>query len=264
MYSGLYEEVPDLDKYLQRIGCERGRLNREYLDELIRCHQSTVPFENLSITLLHEQVSLNTRALFQKIVEKHRGGFCFELNGLFHYLLLQSGFHVIPCKARVALDHIYGNHVSPENHRIEVVQLNNKFYFCDVGFGGPAPYGSLLLEDGHEEVTGGMNFRFDLDSNDWWTQSYEAENGWEPIMQFRLQEVDQVDFVPVNYFYAHSDESKFTKDVIVNLRSSQGFISLQGNSMTEMVHGSVTKKIINSKEELQLVLSQKFGLNLKS
>ena len=80
----------DVDAYLARIGAERPQaLNPQSLQKLVRAHLEQVPFENLELTENQTQPSLEPESLFQKVVLRRRGGYCFELNKLF-YLLLQS------------------------------------------------------------------------------------------------------------------------------------------------------------------------------
>lgn len=91
----------DRSAYLARIGYE-GALTPaiETLRGLHRAHVMTVPFENLDIHL-GRPISLNPADLFRKIVVDRRGGYCFELNGLFTLLLEDVGFAVTRLAARV-------------------------------------------------------------------------------------------------------------------------------------------------------------------
>ena len=66
-----------------------------------RAHLLAVPFENLDIHL-GRPISLDQDALFGKIVTRRRGGFCYELNGLFALLLRELGFEVTLLSAGVA------------------------------------------------------------------------------------------------------------------------------------------------------------------
>src|SRR5262245_64571627 len=72
----------------------------ETLAELHVAHLLAVPFENLSIHS-GETIRLDPDWLFDKIVGRRRGGFCYELNGLFAELLVDLGFHVERLAARV-------------------------------------------------------------------------------------------------------------------------------------------------------------------
>lgn len=84
----------DIKAYLNRIGYE-GAVNpsSDTLRALHLAHVLTVPFENLDIHL-GRSISIEPEALFRKIVLARRGGYCFELNGLFALLLEQLGFSV--------------------------------------------------------------------------------------------------------------------------------------------------------------------------
>lgn len=91
----------DINKYLNRIHFYNNpRPNEETLKELHRHHLLNVPFENLDIHL-NREIQLNIPHLWEKIVEQKRGGICYELNGLFFYLLQQIGFKAQMVSARV-------------------------------------------------------------------------------------------------------------------------------------------------------------------
>ena len=97
----------DAHAYLERIRCssEVYRASLEPSLPLLRtlhaAHMLSVPFENLAIHL-GEPIALGEEALYDKIVRRRRGGFCYELNGLFVWLLRQLGFSVTLLSARVA------------------------------------------------------------------------------------------------------------------------------------------------------------------
>lgn len=70
-------------KYLERIGFQgTARADRETLFQLHEAHFKTVPYENLDIFLYGKVADLDTESVYEKIVNNHRGGYCFELNGL--------------------------------------------------------------------------------------------------------------------------------------------------------------------------------------
>ena len=82
-------------EYLARIGIDRPiRPDIESLCALHRAHMLTVPFENLDINPLGRPIRLDLESLWDKIVVRKRGGFCYELNGLFAWLLTEIGFGV--------------------------------------------------------------------------------------------------------------------------------------------------------------------------
>lgn len=123
----------DIHAYLDRLEY-RGPLdpNFEMLRQLHLAHLLQVPFENLSIHS-HEPIVLNDAALFEKIVTRRRGGFCYELNGLFAALLRELGFEVAMLSAQVAgNEHEFSRDF---DHMTLVVGLNKERWLADVGFG---------------------------------------------------------------------------------------------------------------------------------
>src|SRR6186997_1883119 len=89
------------EAYLRRIGADRPlRADIKALRDLHLRHLRTVPFENLSIHL-GEDIILEETLLLEKIVDRRRGGFCYELNGAFAALLESLGFDVTRHSARV-------------------------------------------------------------------------------------------------------------------------------------------------------------------
>src|SRR4051812_25698 len=115
----------NVDAYLERIGADRAT----GLSDLHRLHQTAVPFENLSIHL-GEPVSLASGDLYDKIVGRRRGGFCYELNGLFALLLEQLGHEVTRLGARV-------DGGPPFDH---LTLLVDGVWLVDVGFGAHSTY----------------------------------------------------------------------------------------------------------------------------
>ena len=72
--------------YFTRIGLnykdyENHKLDGQLLAELCFAHNISIPFENLDI-LNNRKISLDGSILYDKIITNHRGGLCFELNGL--------------------------------------------------------------------------------------------------------------------------------------------------------------------------------------
>ena len=122
----------DASAYLQRINYV-GPLapSAETLRQLHLAHLLSVPFENLSIHR-REPIVLDDAALFEKIVRLQRGGFCYELNGVFAALLRSLGFKVTMLSAEVANGK--GEFGPPFDHMTLMVTLEDR-WLADVGFG---------------------------------------------------------------------------------------------------------------------------------
>src|SRR3989440_10034587 len=122
----------DIQAYLQRIDYTGPLVPSAKTLRLLQvAHLRTVPFENLSIHS-GEPIVLDDDALFEKIVSRRRGGFCYELNGLFAALLRALGFDVVLLSAGVA--HAGGGFGPEFDHLLLVVDLQ-EHWLADVGFG---------------------------------------------------------------------------------------------------------------------------------
>ncbi|MFB3065782.1 MAG: arylamine N-acetyltransferase, partial [Planctomycetota bacterium] len=122
----------DVEALLRRIGYEGARdPNADVLQALHRAFVLSVPFENLDIHL-GRPIVLDEAALFDKIVKRRRGGFCYEMNGLFAALLRALGFDVTLLSARVVGT---DGKAGPEfDHLVLLVPLSER-RLADVGFG---------------------------------------------------------------------------------------------------------------------------------
>ena len=170
------------------------------------------------------------------------------------------GYKVWESRARVVMDKVYGGHVPPGNHRVEIVELEGKHYFCDVGFGGPSPAGALLIEDGHEEEIKGQKFRVEQADEYWWTVGVCKKDGFEPLIQFTMQPQDPVEFVPLADYYSTSGLSKFVANRVLNLRTEKGRKSIFNDVYTLEENGNITELVFKGRDELQEIVKNEFGI----
>ena len=142
----------DLDAYLARIGY-RERLDPtvETLRGLHFAHATQIPFENLDI-LLGRSIVLDLESLQKKLVERRRGGYCFEQNTLFAAVLESLGFAVTRLAARVRFG---ATSIRPRSHMLLSVEIDGEPWLADVGFGGegllhPVPLDKAnTIQQGH-------------------------------------------------------------------------------------------------------------------
>ena len=123
----------DVKTYLQRINLEIvDSINLNFLKKLQKNHLLNIPFENLDIHI-GRPIDLDIEKISNKILHNNRGGFCYELNGIFCELLISLGYNAHYISASVFnKEHGFG----PElDHMAILVQLENLEYLVDVGFG---------------------------------------------------------------------------------------------------------------------------------
>ena len=260
MYQYLYDPLPDLDAYLERINISAsGIADKPSLDALIFAHQCCIPFENLDIYEFSQPISLGIRDLFQKLVVSRRGGYCFEMNGLFLSLLTACGFQTYSCMSRIVRNK---NFTPPSLHRANIVLLDGTLHFCDVGYGGPMPGASVPVIDGYQEEIHGTVFRITKYDECWWTLSRAVHDTFEDTIQFHTMPQDPVEFLSPNYYCYANEASYFKTALLLNRRLPHGSISITDNLLVRTEHGIRTEQMISSKEELYQILDESFGIKL--
>ncbi|MBE6039025.1 MAG: arylamine N-acetyltransferase [Anaerofustis stercorihominis] len=265
MYSGLYAPIPDIDKYLERIGLSRPeKIDLESLNAIINAHQLHIPYDSLDVGLLNREISLNIEDLFNKIIINKRGGYCFEINGLFMKLLKDLGFdtHSIPCRVMQTPETI-----APAFHRGTVVKFGDKKYFCDVGCGGSMPTGAVEITDGLVQQIGENKFVLKKVKDDWYHLfriPREDEENQEPQISLAIGmiEYDPVDFLPPNYMCSVGPNARFRDKAWVNMRTETGSVSIRGRELTVVDNHHKTVRTIENDEEYLQALKKYFGIDL--
>ncbi|WP_411966860.1 arylamine N-acetyltransferase family protein [Haloferax sp. YSSS75] len=258
------------DAFCRRIGIDPDTLDgprHSTLERLQHAHVTTVPFENLAVTGDPfdesddgEGVVLDEAHLFEKIVERGCGGFCFELNGLFNLVLSELGFDVDRVAARVIGSDGTGR--PPANHLTNVVELDRQ-YVVDVGTGPPTMRRPLPLDGSVRTDDVGVSWRVapcDRPDETYVTQ-YRTESDDEWRDRYWFSETPR----PFHYFEATCEylqtapESTFTGDPVVSIGTETGHLKLGRDTLTRTVGGDETTEHV---EEAQWheVLAREFGL----
>ena len=258
MYESMNQPIPDRTAYLKRIGLSVcPPVTPEGLNALVWAHQTHVPFEDLNTSWLKQPVSLEIPALYDKVVVRRRGGYCYELNALFTRLLLDLGFDARSVFCRVVRGRDF---LPPCAHRAVVVALEGKLYFCDVGFGGPMPAGALPIEDGRAAVVRGEPFRIDRFDDYWWEVGFTGENhvDWR-VLRFCEMPQQEHDFVPLSFYQAQNPESAFRLHRMANIKTADGANDLRDSTYTEFRNGQKTSWEVED-DALDELLAEKFGI----
>ncbi len=268
----VYYQIPEdlCDLYLTRLKIEKKAPTREYLDALVKAHLYAVPFENLDTTLWHVPVSIEPRALRDKLLRQNRGGYCFELNGAFYLLLRALGFDAVMCPGR-QLRHDARCAV-PATHCAILVFVEGKVRFCDVGYGGPAPRGSLELECERAQTVEDETFLFHARQTIFKKNAADPrDSGWRilaressryPGRELHLMEVAPVhchlcDFYGQNMLRSTGDSAYET--VHVTRMTPEGYSDLTGDRLRVQENGRCTERTVHA-EELSHVLKRYFDI----
>ena len=244
------------DAYLDRIGLTRPiSVNIEGLRRLQYAHLMRVPFENLDI-YLGRPIRLDPASFFQKIVERRRGGFCYELNGLFACLLRSLGFQVDLLSARAANQ---AGGFGPEfDHLALRVDLEQP-YLADVGF-GDAFLEPLRLIAGIEQSDSRKTFLLTHECADWLVRDRSAGGTWKPLYLFSLVPRGIDDFAEMCRYHQHSPESHFTQGTVCSIATPAGRITISGDRFIETRERRRIERLIQNETELRTLLAEHFGV----
>lgn len=248
----------NIDAYLERINYDGSRdVNAETLRALQVAHLMSVPFENLSIHA-GEPIVLDEDALFTKIVEQRRGGFCYECNGLFAGLLRALGFEVAMLGAGVA--HQTGGFGPIFDHMALMVTLD-ECWLVDVGF-GDSFLEPLLLDSRSDQVQGTRSFRL-VDEDDHVVLKLRNEGEeWQPQYRFTFQPYTFPDYEEMCRFHQTSPESHFTQNLICSRATADGRVTLSAMNFitTSGPQRNRSERTLTSREEYDRVLRDEFGI----
>ena len=230
------------------------------LRELQVAHLMAVPFENLSIHE-NEPIVLEDEALFIKIVERRRGGFCYEANGLFAALLRELGFEVVMLSAGVATSE--GSFGPDFDHMALMVSMEQR-WLVDVGF-GDSFLEPLLLDDRSDQCQEERAYR--LFDNGPYLILARRDNGkeWENQYRFTLQPHEYGDYAEMCRYHQTSPESHFTRERICSRATREGRLTLSGMCLiTTSRNGGRQERILVSEEECADKLWEHFGIEMRS
>jgi N-hydroxyarylamine O-acetyltransferase len=247
----------DVAAYLRRIDYHGPlALDAETLRALQGAHLLSVPFENLSIHL-GEPIILDDKALFEKVVKRRRGGFCYELNGLFAALLRALGFDVAMLSAEV---------VGPEgafgpafDHMTLMVTLTER-WLVDVGFGDSFRE-PLRLDERGEQVQEGRAYRLDS-AGDRLILMQHDEGGWSKQYRFSLASHAYADYAEMCRYHQTSPESHFTRRRVCSLATPAGRVTISQMRLIITRGEERHERVLKDDRDYAEALRQYFGIVL--
>lgn len=230
------------DRYLERIGARRG----DTLAGLQGRHVRAVPFENYDIHL-GVPISLDPGSLHDKIVGRRRGGFCYELNGLFALLLRDLGFGV---RLVSAFELGPGRTPGPDFEHLRL--LVDGEWIVDVGDGARSPRPVPLLPGLHGDV------QVHRDGPLWWTDRLRPDGAWEDGWAWTDRPRELSEFLPRCRYHEHDPASSFVTRRLAALVVEGGRIALLNGVFSET---GQPDRAVGPAEERAL-LAERFGIHL--
>jgi N-hydroxyarylamine O-acetyltransferase len=250
----------DIDAYFRRIGYSGSREpTLETLRALHAHHPLAIPFENLD-SLRRRPVRLDLDSLQRKLVAERRGGYCFEQNMLFSYVLTALGFRVDGLSARVLWER--PDDVRARTHMLLFVQLGEGGYLCDVGFGGLTMTAPLRLEPDVEQTTPHETFRVRREGRELMSQA-RVRGEWRTLYRFDLQPQLPIDIEVLNFYVSEHADSPFLTRLMAGRRSGNRTFALRNNQLSvHHLNGPSEQRDLGSVAELRAVLGESFGIDV--
>lgn len=205
-----------LSDYLTRIGYE-GDVgnNAATLIQLVQKQLQSIPFENTEVQAKRIP-SMVPEDIVDKILIRRRGGYCYEINGVFAMALTAIGFEWYFAGARPMFYPLR----RPKTHMVLIVRIDGEEYLCDTGFGGYGLRAPLKIEE--TEITQDTD-RFRLEYLDGeYVLSSLVQGEWQRQYGFALQRQEWIEFSLANYFNATNPDTIFTQKKLAIMQTSRG------------------------------------------
>lgn len=232
---------------------------RENLDRLIDAALQRLPFENLTV-LLGQPVLIEPDAVFAKVVEGRRGGYCFELNSLFARLLVSLGYAVRLLVGRVRWGKPAESERTQQSHLLLRVEVEGQALLVDIGFGGANPPRALPLRMGEEQPGG---WRIAVHAGDELELALRTSSAWAALYRFTLQEQYWLDYLPRNWFTSTHPQSVFCTSLKAAISEGAARLTLVDGLFGErQADGQVRQRQLTDVDELIELLRTRFRLGL--
>lgn len=253
---------PGVRAYLHRIGYQ-GPIDKsaETLARIQECHLHTIPYENFDI-LAGIPLSLEIPNLMDKIVYKGRGGYCFELNALYKWLLEELGYPVTSLFSRFWRDE--PNAPPKRRHHVLKVEAEGVYYLCDVGVGGIVPRWPIRMMEGLVHHQGDESYRLEKDDYFGWVLCEQKKEKWEWLYSFTEEPQLPKDFIMATFWCENSTDSIFTKNAMVAVRTKQGRNTISGKEFRIFTHDGVHTFTPKTPEEYSQNVKEYFGIDISS
>lgn len=240
--------MTDLSAYLRRIHFDGPvRADLATLRMLHRLHGQHICYENFDVHF-GRPMTIDPRAAFDKLVQRRRGGWCYEMNGVFGLVLDAIGFNVRRLRADGS---------TPATHLVLIVDLDGATYVADVGFsdGPPEPY---PLREG-AFTQDGFEFRVEFEPDGRWRLH---NHRFGAVPGFLAHGPDEAGMEARCQWLQTDPESNLAKHIVVFGRTSSGYRSLIDRVLRAATSQGSAKHIIDTPDEYVATLRSNFGLDL--
>lgn len=251
-----------ISRFFQRIGmdpCTPIEMTVDFLGKVQLHCVLNIAYENLDI-LENKPLQLTPDALYDKIVHRCRGGYCFELNGLLTQMLRAMGFEVSERFARFLRGE---TEVPMRRHRVTIVHMKDGDYLCDIGVGIISPRFPLRIEENTVQEQNGETYRFTKNARHGWILWDLHHGQWREYICFNDDRAFDVDFLQPSFYCEKHPASPFNKEYMIAIKTETGRRTIDGRCYKifegeELVH--IEENV--SDERLNYLFENEFRLKI--
>jgi N-hydroxyarylamine O-acetyltransferase len=252
----------DLAAYCTRIGYT-GPLTPtlDTLRALQALHPAAIPFEAIDV-LLDRGIDLAPEAVDAKLINRRRGGYCYEQNGLFKRVLQAIGFEVEGLIARVNWNAPEGAPMRPPSHMALRVTAGGEAWLADVGFGSALPTAPIRIDSRDPQPTGHERYRLIPDEGE---LQLEVELGgrWAPVYRLLPAPQHDVDYELANWYTATHPDSHFRHRLIVTRTTPEARHVLWGGRLSVRTPDGALERRQLDADEIERELAERFLLTVE-
>jgi N-hydroxyarylamine O-acetyltransferase len=247
----------NIEHYLARIGLDRRpAATLDGLRTLHRAHLLSISYENIDVQL-QRPVTIERKPIYEKIVERRRGGWCYEMNGLFGWALEALGFDVTRATGAVMREAV--GKPSEGNHLVLRVSLEEGVYLADVGF-GDGPLDPICITPGTFQ-SAGFDFELSRIDHEWWRLKSHPRGGAKSF-DFNLNRADESLLAEKCAQLQSSPVSPFVQNLVAQRHTPAGLLILRGKVLRQVAPDAVHEQTLTSPDELAAVFRDRFDLKV--
>jgi len=267
----------DLTGYLTRIGLDALPLvTSEGVALLQSAHRAAIGFENLDIPL-GRGIRIDSASVYDKLVSRRRGGYCFEHNRLYSDALRALGVEVRPLLARVRLG-VAPDVTPPRTHVCLLLAIDGQPWMADAGFGG-SNLPPLPLVDGAQAATSdgarhrllhvgapgdlGGEWRLERAGPAQATDGRAADHlDWQAQYTFDLAHVAPDDLEQANHWTSTRPGTRFTTLHVASIPLEDGFATMTDRELTIYRVSGTERRTLDTPAEYAAILREIFRIEL--
>lgn len=237
--------------FRKRIGIpDDEKITFDMLGEILEKTAKAIPFDNVDI-IENNIAEVTKENIIHKILRRHEGGLCYQLNSLLHFFLAENDFEIQMVRGIVYNQVTQDWYKFGRTHAVNLLIHKGKKYLVDTGFGINLSLQPVPL-DGTSVVSSNGEFRIkrvDTERGDciFEMKVNNRDSEWKIGFIFHSKQLvqDLSDFNDLQKIIVEEPESPFNKNYLLAQLTDEGHMTLTDTSFTRFANGETVKEKID-------------------